>query len=246
MTMPIVIGYAREMVGDARGTVGQQVTEMKEYARLRLPGLAYVDTLVDGPEQRRAPLRSRWRGSRIIISAGRGDHLLVARYGRAFANLRDLGDALHVWAACGIYPHVLDLGLTPLTSEGRAVALACRCLVEAEKALAREVGRAQFARRRLLAQPLNGNAPPCFRYVGRPGKRRLVQDLYARKVAARVLVYRLAGWSYERIYFELLHAGVRKPSGKEYSLTGLRRLAEVEQAIQAREAAASPTGSAAR
>jgi hypothetical protein len=219
---------------------------MREYTRVRLPGLVYQETLVDAPEKRRVPLRSRWRGSRIVISVGRGDHLLVARYGRAFANLRDLGDALHVWVACGIYPHVLDLGLTSLTPEGRAVALACRRLAEAERMLAREVGRAQFARRRVLGQALNGAALPCFRYVGRRGRRRLVQDPHARKVAAQVVCWRQAGWSFERIYFELLHAGVRKQSGKEYSLTGLRRLAEVEQALQAREAAASPTGSAAR
>jgi hypothetical protein len=219
---------------------------MREYARLHLPGLAYQDTLVDAPEKRRMPLLSRWRGSRIVVMAGRGDHVVVARYGRAFANLRDLGDALLLWAACGIYPHVLDLGLTPLTPEGRAVALACRRLAEAEKVLAKEVGRAQFARRRLLGQALNGAALPCFRYVGRRGRRRLVQDAHARKVAALVVCWRQGGWSFERVYFELLHSGVRKQNGKEYSLSGLRRFCEVEIALQAREAAAPPTGSAAR
>jgi DNA invertase Pin-like site-specific DNA recombinase len=246
MSTAIVIGYVREMVDDPPGTVEQQVTEMREYARVRLPGLAYQDTLVDAPEKRRVPLRSRWRGSRIIVSTDRGDHVVIARYSRGFANLHDLADTLHVLAAFGMHIHVLDLGLTPLTPEGRAVALACRRLAEAEKVLAKEVGTAQFRSRRLAGQALNGNAPPCFRYVGRRGKRRIVQDPYARQIAARVLHWRQAGWSYERVYYELLHSGVRKPNGKEYSLSGLRRLCEVELALQAREAAAPPTGSAAR
>jgi hypothetical protein len=126
------------------------------------------------------------------------------------------------------------------------VALACRRLAEAEKVLAKEVGRGQFARRRLLGRAHNGSPLPCHRYTVPRGKRRLVQDPYARMVAARVVIWRQAGWSYERVFYELLHSGVRQRNGKEFSMTGLRRLCEVEQALQAREAAASPTGSPAR
>jgi hypothetical protein len=236
MSGAIVIGYAREMVGDPPGTIEQLVTEMKEYARSLLPRLAYQDTLVDGPEQRRVPLRSRWRGSRIIISTDRGDHLVVARYSRGFMNLRDLVDTQHVLAAFGTHLHVLDIGLSPLTREAQAVGLACRRLGEAERTLAREVGRAQFARRRLLGQPLNGAAPACFRYVGRRGRRRLAQDLQARKVAAQVVCWRQTGWPWERIYWHLYRAGVRQRNHKAFSVTALRRMAEVELALQAREA----------
>jgi hypothetical protein len=104
---------------------------------------------------------------------------VVARFGRAFANLRDLADTLHVLDAFGMHLHVIDVALTPLTAEGRAVGAACRRLAEAERVLAKEIGTDQFRRRRLAGMPLNGSPLPCHKYSGPREKRRLVQDARA-------------------------------------------------------------------
>jgi DNA invertase Pin-like site-specific DNA recombinase len=237
MSTAVVFGYTREAVGDPPGTTQQHEAEMRQYAGVRLPGLPYGGTFVDRADTRRVPLRWRSEGFRLGQAAEPGDHVLVARFSRGFSSLGDLMATEQIWSARGVRVHVLDIGLSPLSAEGRAVAVACRALTAAGKALAKEVGAADFLRRRSNGAALNGNAPPCFRYVGPRGKRRLVQDPRVRRVAAGVVEWWHAGWSWEAIYRHLYRCGVRQRNGKEFSMTTLRRLCVAERRLQAREAA---------
>ncbi len=234
-TITVAYCYTRKSPTDSLGTVEQHDAEACEYVRLHLPGFTFTGGFVDEADAERSPLTSRPAGLRVSLTADRGDAVIIPHFGRAFRSARELVEVLDVWAARGVSLYVLDVHLDPTTPAGRLVAAVFRVLAAAETAKAKERGALDFARRRMRGLPLNGQAPPCHRYVGPRGKRRLVQDPYVRQVAGRVVDWRDRGFSWESIFFHLREQGVRQRSGREFSLTALRRLDLAERGLRADE-----------
>jgi DNA invertase Pin-like site-specific DNA recombinase len=236
--MPRVYGYTRVSPTDAPGTVERHQAQMRRYASERLPGLHYESDFIDrDPAERRRPLACRKQGHALSTAADPGDAILIARFSRAFRTPAELVIQADVWSARGVALHVLDLGLDPTTDKGRVVAAALRVVAASTAQLAKEQGAADFARRRREGLPLNGKAPPGYRYVGPRGRRRLVQDPHARALAVELVRWREAGWSWEQVYFHLIEQRVVTRDGRRWSLTSLRRLYYAERVLQAREAA---------
>src|SRR5262249_43162843 len=148
-------------------------------------------------------------------------------------------------AARGVGLFVLDVNLTPQTAVGRLMAGVFRVLAAAELSKAKERGMRDFAQRRLRGRALNGTAPLGLRYVGPHGRRRLIPDPHVRQVGARVVEWRHQGWSWESIWRYLRDSGVVQRSGREFSVTAVRRLYQAERQWQAEEARRSATAGAA-
>jgi DNA invertase Pin-like site-specific DNA recombinase len=233
---PVVHGYLRETVTGAADTERQDAA-LQHYARQNLPGLEYAGLWLDEADEYRFPLRSRRLGMGMCVNAERGDHIVILRFAHAFGSPRECAEQLDVLAARGVLVHVVDLGLSPQTPEGRAVGAALRALADAERCTHKERGAADFARRRMRGLPLNGTPGYGFRLVGPKGKRRPVPDPYARAVGAKIVEWKLKGWTFEAIYWHLRKHQVTRRGGRAWSLTGIRRAFEGERALQAREAA---------
>jgi DNA invertase Pin-like site-specific DNA recombinase len=235
---PVILGYTRVSFIDSPGVVEQHQAELRRYASENLPEMVYQADFIDDATEERRPLTSRRRGLRMSLTADPGDCIVVAHFDRAFRSARELIEVMDIWSSRGVELHIIDVGLNPRTAAGRMVAGVFRVLAVAERSKSKERGARDFATRRMRGLPLNGKAPPCYRYVGPRGKRRLVQDRRVRQLAARIVEWKSRGWSFEAIYFHMLKHRVCNPhTGGEFSLTALRRLYRMERALQAREAA---------
>jgi DNA invertase Pin-like site-specific DNA recombinase len=233
---PVVYGYLRETAGSPPGDVERQRAELQQYIQEHLPEFGCAGLFVDEADQYDRPLGTRREGGPMCRAADPHDHVVVLRFAHAFLSLRDFMDQVGVLAARRVQTHVVDLGWKPLGLRAPALSLAFRALLEAERSLARERGRADFARRRRRGLALNGHAPPGFRYVGPRGKRRLVRDEYAGALARRLIEWRRQGWSWEQIYWHLREHRFTTRDGRAWSVTALRRLHDAERSLRAREA----------
>jgi len=82
---------------------------------------------------------------------------------------------------------------------------------------------------------LNGYAGYGFKLRGSKGRRTKVPDAKEQQVMRWIVEQRQAGWTWERIYFELLRRKERTREGHEWSVSRIRRACAAEVQGKTRE-----------
>lgn len=137
----------------------------------------------------------------------RGDAVIIARAGLAFADSRDMAAMLRTWDARGVHLWFLDLPIDTavilqiLTKAG-----------EMDKASRRRRTKTAHERLRSQGQPVNQHRPLT------EGDFRLVDEI--RRL-------REAGWPWRRIRQSMILHGVTNSAGRIWDRTTIRRLASV-------------------
>jgi DNA invertase Pin-like site-specific DNA recombinase len=232
--MPRAFGYLRPSRTEPSTDNQRQAIEGYFHSRLEPQGFCWAGWCEDRPEAATRPLTSRSGGLRLTATLEAGDAVLIALSHRCFANLHDLLRTCRAWMSRGVGVHLLDFGVHVNTPVGR---LAFEILLRAADLLRQGHGeriRSAFLDRRRQGRP-TGTAPYGFRTSGPKGDRRLVADPYTRNIGRQIVAWHQAGWTFERIYFDLLRQGVRKRNGKEWSLGAIHRAFVGECNLQAQE-----------
>jgi DNA invertase Pin-like site-specific DNA recombinase len=205
------------------------------YAREKLPGVEWKGAFGDVASARGRRFAQRPAGERVLFELERGDHLVIAEAAPAF---KDWADCLHTLRYCqgsGIEVHFLDPPADTVTPGGRAALDMLRRFAEAERGRRAERAREGNVKRRKRGKPTNQNAPYGFRYVGPRGNKRKVAVEYTRTIGRYIVQWRLAGHSWEAIYFNLLRQHVRTRDGREWSYGAIQRAFRGECRLQAEE-----------
>lgn len=253
--MPFAYGYLRVSTSDQ--TTAQQREPILEHYRQHLQGRGFEwgrqgspepgGWFVDEDTSGGVPLANREAGFRLGLTAEKGDAVIVWKLDRAFRNTVDCLQTAELWAAQGIELHVLGLplGVTNLsTPEGRVMLTVAAAFAQWERALISE--RLTASKRYLRAQGrkyCRDCTPYGFYWQGRAKNARLKPDHKTREFARQVIAWRDQGWTWERIYWHALRAGLRRPPyvaqnpGGEWSIQTMYQIHLHERAAQAREAA---------
>jgi hypothetical protein len=188
----------------------------------RLQPLGYAPGRIheDGAEDAAVPLRERPGGRALSDCLESGDAVIISESHLAFVCLRDLTETCQAWAGRGIRLCLLDFPEKALEHERFTELLAQ--LAAFKRGKHSECMREVASRRRELGLALNG-ASYGFKAAGRTGQRKLVPDPSWRRIGEFVLRARLAGRTWESIYFRLLELGERREDGREWSLGSLVR-----------------------
>lgn len=180
-----------------------------------------IDWHRDSADKGSVPFGNRPGGLRFASALERGDIAVFARIDVVFRNLYDLRQTTGAWTARGVRLHFLDLGtvIDPAAEEGKEFLRIVEALADFERARAVDRVQRMTAKKRVAGKRLNGNVPPGFKLVGRPGRRRPAIDKHDAAIAKKIAQWKLSGYTFNEIYFHLLRHGVETSAGREWSRT---------------------------
>ena len=236
-----VFAYMRASTGRQVDSIAIQRQQTSEYFQWRLKergfiwGGGFEDLAVSG----RKELRSRPGGSKLDLELQPGDCVIITKLDRAFRNARDTLTLTDRWRARGIDLHVLNLNVDTSTPMGKAMLTMAAAFAELESSQISERVRESIAYRKSQGRPGSGSPPYGLKVVRRWNGSKTVckyaPDENARRIGKLVVEYRLAGQSFEEIYWGLLRAGERNRKGKEWTVGTLRRMFVAEVRLMQQE-----------
>jgi hypothetical protein len=236
-SMSAVACYFRLTVPtDPGGKLAAAMTKsLEKYTRSWLPTANWRGAFAEEASTRRLRFGQRPLGSRVQLSLDTGDHLVIAEAAPAFKDWSDFLETTRLWESLGIFIHFIAPPADSMTPDGRAALELLKQFAQAERGRRAERTREGNATRRLAGRATNGSPPYGYRLVGQKGFRRRIVDQYTREVGRLIVQWKLAGHSWESIYFHLIRHDVLTRDGREFSLGAIRRAFAGECRLQAEE-----------
>jgi DNA invertase Pin-like site-specific DNA recombinase len=202
-------------------------------------GGGFADEVVSAYRGKNYRFPDRPGGCAILDSAQEGDHVIVARFDRAFRNTADClrtADLLKEW---GIRLHICDLRIDTATAMGRFALTILAASAELESGWKSERTKAALAELRRRGQPTNGACRPMgFQWKGERGRRHLVPDPYERSIMGEIVRLRdneRLSWTIisDRIEQRLAEMEKRAPAkegwGRKWPKSRVRRAYQLEK-----------------
>lgn len=120
---PMVFGYRRISPGDSKHGLDAQIPAVEAYFNLLKadePNLTWGEWFADNHESAfKKRFLERPEGRRLHTTLRRGDHIIFAKFDRAFRQARDAHNMLAMWQERGIHIHFADLRVDTNTAHGR-------------------------------------------------------------------------------------------------------------------------------
>lgn len=165
-------------------------------------------------------LPDRPAGSKLLLEAGRGDHIVIAKLDRAFRSLRDFATELDRWQQRGVIIHLLDLRVDTSTPVGKLIASVMAAVAEWE---AKRIGERIKAAHDIMRA--NGYAPNGWPTYGHKLKRRTtgkgapfrVPDIEERRVMSRIVKLRKSGLLWREVAAALAKERIKTRDGRQWS-----------------------------
>ena len=207
----LAFGYNRVSTNKQDVSIEVQAEQIEGYYKWKLShsgvgwAQCYTDPAVSGP----IPFRDREAGFALATRVQPGDHIIIAKFDRAFRNAIDGLQCVEAWTSRGIHVHFLDIGVDMSTPVGKLITGIMAIFAEFEHARIRE--RILDAKRHLKAKGLPASAvAPLGRriVVGKDGSRHFEWDEYELRLMLRIYQMRQNGEPFRRIAEKLTEAGV--------------------------------------
>jgi DNA invertase Pin-like site-specific DNA recombinase len=236
--MPVAYSYVRASTGKQVLSPEQQKEGNEELFRNELAathtwGGHFVDPHTSG---RKTAFLKRPAGHELDSRLERGDVLIVAKFDRAFRNLRDFLLMQDVWRDRGIELRIRNFfGADSRTNAGKMVCSILAAVAEFEADMAAERTREVKSWQKRNGRATNGNAGYGFKLVGSRGNKKRVPDPDERAVMAWIVKQHMDNYTWRDMYEALRERGVKTKGGNEWSIARIRRACVGEFLLRAQE-----------
>lgn len=224
----MILSYVRVSTAEqaADGTTSLKVQERKCRALATMRGAGSFDCVVysDAGVSGSIPLSERPQGRRLLEDAKAGDIICAAKLDRLFRSASDALTTVEDLAKRKVELILIDLGTEPVTSNGVAKLFFTMLSAFAEFERGRIAERMDDGRKAKKERNgyIGGN-PYGFKIVGR-GKDSILEPIPEEiEVLKNIAIWR-RHWAPATIRRKLDNAGFKPRTGKEWSLTQVRRL----------------------
>jgi putative DNA-invertase from lambdoid prophage Rac len=219
---PCVFGYVRvSTASQAEKGISLEVQkdQIQRYHAYRFEphGLPFGGFFEDPGQSATVPLGQRQAGARLLTAAGRGDHVVFAKLDRGFRCPIDALSNIRAAQQRGVGLHFLDIQVDTTTEVGEVIVGVLAVVARWENR--RRTARVTEAKARLREQGRpTENAPYGMKTVkGADGKKMLVPDPDARKVAQDAVALNDGGLSCAEIANRWNVAGKKTPKGRYWT-----------------------------
>lgn len=131
-------------------------------------GKIYEDAAVSATKKH---FYERPEGGKLNRQLRRGDHVIFAKFDRAFRNTQDCIQTLDDWDRRGVIVHFADLKVDRSTAAGKFMIQIIAACAEMEAACISERNLACAAEQRRQGKPCSRHSPPGFKIAGPKGRR---------------------------------------------------------------------------
>jgi DNA invertase Pin-like site-specific DNA recombinase len=237
---PVAYSYVRASTGKQVMSPEQQKEGnyelyKQEFATLYGWGDHFVDPATSG---RKTSFLKRPAGRELDSRLERGDVVIVAKFDRAFRNLRDFLFMQDLWRDRGIELRIRNFfGVDSRTNAGKMICSILAAVAEFEAEMAAERTREMKKHQKKHEFATNQYAGYGFKPAGPKGKKKRVPDPEERGVMAWIVKQHLDRYTWRDMYLTLLERGVKTRRGKEWSIARIRRAVLAEYLLRAQEEA---------
>jgi DNA invertase Pin-like site-specific DNA recombinase len=215
--------YARASTGRQTDSIAVQKERCLQYFdyRLKPDGFTFSCTYEDLAVSGKKELRTREGGLALCNALQPGDAVIVFKIDRAFRNARDALNVVHLWQDQGIHLHILDWNVDTRTPMGKFMLTILSGFAEWEH---HRISERQIESQRWRREngKVSNKAPWGFKNVGRTPNMRQVPDLEQREFGKWVVRWKLAGYTFDQLYFHLLRARKFRKDGREYGIQSIQ------------------------
>lgn len=213
-------------------------------AKIEPKGVEFGGFFIDAASARKMKFLERPAGHPLHYRLRRGDHIIISKTDRAFRRMSDCTFMMELWEEEGVIVHMLDvrgMDIDASTDLGRLIVHILGAFAEWERARISErtiEALRQSTKKRKPRPPGYKNQWPGYgwRYIRtKGGKRKRVPDEEERVVMQKIVKWKLAGSSWEEIYFHLLRYRVKTREGTEWSMQRVQRAFYTQLAVLAAE-----------
>ena len=249
---PMVFGYRRISPGDSKHGLDAQVPAVEAYftlLKIDEPDLPWGEWFADNHESAfKKQFLERPEGRRLHTTVRRGDHIIFAKFDRAFRQARDAHNMLAMWQERGIHVHFADLRVDTNTAHGRLFLSLLAAMAQWESEVTSERCKATVQYLKSKGRVYN-QAPIGMKNVGKQGKKKAVWDKPVRRVMKVIVkLHDQHGWSFLRISDWLEERQAAKDDRRPYPMSGprawkvdrCRKAYRVEKRYQAEEQGQRP------
>ena len=229
-TSAVARGYTRVSTDEQRRSgIGLEVQEdqIKRFFDYKLGptgfrwGGIFRDEAVSGYK---LPFLRRPAGSALHAELRAGDCIIFAKLDRGFRNVRDCEKMIQLWDSMNVGVYFLDLDVDTRSLVGRFLLRLIAAVAEWEYEKIRERNREVAAWRKSHNMPMGKPKPRIgYRYVGAPGKKKLVPAGNDRDVIDRIIEWHIAGSRFEDIACHLQRLNTKTFDGREWTLRRVQK-----------------------
>ena len=223
-------GYTRVSTDEQRRSgLGLEVQEdqIKRFFDYKLGpagyrwGGVFRDEAVSGYK---LPFLKRPAGSSLQAELRAGDCIIFSKLDRGFRNVRDCEKMIQMWDSMNVGVYFLDLDVDTRSPIGRLLLRLLAAVAEWEYEKIRERNRDVAAWRKAHNMPMGKPRPRIgYRYVGTPGKKKLVPAGDDRDVIDRIVEWHIAGSRFEDVACHLQRMNQKTFDGREWTLRRVQK-----------------------
>ena len=235
---PVASSYVRASTGQQvmspeQQKEGNEDLYKQEFAASYAWGGHFVDPHTSG---RKTTFLKRPAGNELDSRLERGDVVIVAKFDRAFRNLRDFLFMQDLWRERGIELRIRNFfGVDSRTNAGKMICSILAAVAEFEAEMAAERTREMKKHQKRHEFVTNQHAGYGFKPVGPKGKKKPVPDPEERRVMAWIVEHHIKNYTWRDMYLTLQERGVRTRRGTEWSVSRIRRACVAEYLLRAQE-----------
>jgi DNA invertase Pin-like site-specific DNA recombinase len=209
-------GYVRISRLDQAESIEAQRQTIRQYSESRLKergferGGFFEDDATSGNKE----LRCRTAGFKLNLELEAGDVAAFASLEQSFSGVHDAASVIVRWLDRGINVHILDLNIDSATEFGEAFVRLLKSYSDSLRVWRSKRAALSIAQRKSQGRPNSGKSPYGFKLIGPRGNRRYAPDPFTRRIGQWVVRWRLAGKTWDELYWGLIRKGVRNKNGR--------------------------------
>ena len=186
--MPTAYGYCRASTGAQHLTFDAQKAAITGYyeAKLKPAGIEWGGFYEDKATSGKTPFTDREEGRKLWAVTLPGDAVIWHKMDRAFRNVRDGAQVMHMLKEKKIAVHSIDIGLDTSTALGEFVSHLLLLLAQLERSWIASRTTDAMAARKALGRRVGREMPAGYKAAGPKGARETIPDAAERLLLTEI------------------------------------------------------------
>lgn len=219
--MPNVFGYGRHSTKKQGLTEEVQRRKVEDYIKNELADCTYMGWRYDQAISGASTLFERPAGRDLWFLSQPGDHVVWAKYDRAFRSVSDGSKSIEMLTRKGVFVHSLDNRADVRTPHGELTATINLAVGQWERRVIGERTSEAIQEKRSKGLPYGPGVPYGWKKIGRGKTSRFEPDMTERSQIRRIFELHESGNSYAKI--ERLLVRERRPNGRKWNHNTARK-----------------------